>query len=85
MVEHLGGFGMSNHKRMFNSVYQNKRVLITGHTGFKGTWMTFLLKEMGAEVCGFSLAPETTPSHFDLINLKNDIRLNQKTKLMFFS
>jgi len=74
MVEHLGGFGMSNHKRMFNSVYQNKRVLITGHTGFKGTWMTFLLKEMGAEVCGFSLAPETTPSHFDLINLKNDIR-----------
>jgi len=58
---------------MFDNVYRNKKVLITGHTGFKGSWMAFLLKEMGAEICGFSLAPATTPNHFDMLNLENKI------------
>ena len=38
--------------------FQGKRVLITGHTGFKGSWLTFLLKELGAEVAGYALPPD---------------------------
>lgn len=59
---------------MFNDIYRNKKVLITGHNGFKGTWLTFLLKEMGAKICGFSLAPEEKLSHFNMLNLKMDIK-----------
>jgi CDP-glucose 4,6-dehydratase len=39
---------------MFGSIYNGKKVLITGHTGFKGTWLTAWLLELGAEVCGFN-------------------------------
>jgi len=42
---------------MFDKVYKNKRVLITGHTGFKGSWLAIWLKELGADVIGYSLAP----------------------------
>jgi len=65
---------MNNTKKMFDDIYRNKKVLITGHTGFKGTWMSLLLKEMGAKVCGFSLAPESTPNHFNLLNLESNIK-----------
>ncbi|MDA8403004.1 MAG: CDP-glucose 4,6-dehydratase [Desulfobacteraceae bacterium] len=54
---------------LFAGVYRNRKVLITGHTGFKGSWLAFWLRLMGAEVCGYSLAPETNPSHFSLLNL----------------
>lgn len=50
--------------------YSGRRVFITGHTGFKGAWLTFLLKELGANVMGYSLDPATTPSHFDLLQLR---------------
>lgn len=46
------------------SWYRGKRVLVTGHTGFKGAWLTLWLLEMGAEVQGFSLEPPTEPSLF---------------------
>lgn len=59
---------------MFDNIYRNKKVLITGHNGFKGTWMTFLLKEMGAKICGFSLPQRTTPNHFNLLNLQENIK-----------
>jgi CDP-glucose 4,6-dehydratase len=49
--------------------WQGKRVLITGHTGFKGSWLSFWLNNLGAEVCGFSLAPNTSPNLFDGLNL----------------
>lgn len=49
------------------SYFKDKRVLITGHTGFKGSWLTLLLCELGAQVTGFALAPETTPNLFSLI------------------
>ena len=53
--------------------FAGKRVFITGHTGFKGTWLTFLLKELGAEVMGFALPPEPSPSHFEWLNLQSRI------------
>jgi CDP-glucose 4,6-dehydratase len=46
-----------------------RRVLVTGHTGFKGAWLTFWLAEMGAEVSGLALAPATEPNLHDLLGL----------------
>lgn len=54
---------------MFNRIYKNKRVLITGHTGFKGSWLALWLSTMGANVTGYSLPPPTEPNHFDLLDL----------------
>ena len=65
--------------RLFAGIYGGRRVLITGHTGFKGSWLALWLKELGAEVTGFGLAPPTTPNHWDLVrlpitNIRADIR-----------
>jgi len=54
---------------MFSNVYRNKKVLLTGHTGFKGSWLAMWLQELGAEVVGIALPPNTDPSHFDLLKL----------------
>ena len=48
------------------SFFSGRRVLVTGHTGFKGAWLTLWLQQLGAEVTGFALAPPTTPSLFEL-------------------
>lgn len=48
------------------SFWQGKRVFLTGHTGFKGSWLAIWLGRLGAHVTGVSLAPETTPNLFDL-------------------
>ncbi|TCS64989.1 CDP-glucose 4,6-dehydratase [Varunaivibrio sulfuroxidans] len=48
--------------------WENKRVLLTGHTGFKGSWAGLCLADLGAKVTGFSLTPETTPSLFALLD-----------------
>lgn len=45
--------------------WKKKKVLVTGHTGFKGSWLSLMLHVLGAEVCGYSLAPPTTPSLFE--------------------
>lgn len=62
----------------FNNVYENKSVFITGHTGFKGSWLAEWLLKLKAKVTGFSLDPPTEPSHFALTGLSeriaNDIR-----------
>ncbi|ACN98560.1 CDP-glucose 4,6-dehydratase [Sulfurihydrogenibium azorense Az-Fu1] len=60
-------------KDLFNGVYKNKRVLITGHTGFKGSWMALWLKEMGAHIIGYSLDPPTNPSLFETLKLEKEI------------
>jgi CDP-glucose 4,6-dehydratase len=51
------------------SFWQDKKVFITGHTGFKGGWLSFWLWSMGAQVCGYSLAPKTQPNFFEALNL----------------
>jgi CDP-glucose 4,6-dehydratase len=51
----------------FNNAFRGKRVLVTGHTGFKGPWLLAMLDRLGATTLGYSLAPETKPSMFDLI------------------
>jgi len=55
-------------------VFSGRRVFITGHTGFKGSWLAFLLKEVGAEVMGFALPPATKTNHFDLLRLDKKIK-----------
>lgn len=51
--------------------FAGKRVLVTGHTGFKGSWLSFLLTELGAEVMGLALPPPPGPNHFDLLQLQD--------------
>ena len=53
----------------------NRRVLITGHTGFKGSWLALWLSELGARVTGVGLPPETTPNLFTKLKLEQ--RLEQ--------
>ena len=53
--------------------WKNKRVFITGHTGFKGSWLCLWLYKMGAIIGGFSLAPPTKPSLFEEANVSNGI------------
>ena len=72
------------------SFYKDKKILVTGHTGFKGTWLCKILINAGAIVTGYSLEPETSPNLFNLINLKEhmnsvigDIRDLSKLKEVF--
>ncbi len=51
--------------------WQGKRVLLTGHTGFKGSWLAIWLQQLGAEVVGIALAPNTMPNLFDLAHVKS--------------
>jgi CDP-glucose 4,6-dehydratase len=73
------------------SFYKGKKVLITGHTGFKGAWLTQMLLLMGAKVSGISLKPNTEPNLFSILGLEErcvnyfvDIR-NQKDMLDIFT
>ena len=54
--------------------FKNKKVLITGHTGFKGAWLTQILLQFEANVIGYSLEPNTNPNLFNILNLKNNIK-----------
>ncbi len=56
---------------MFHNVYQGKKVLVIGHTGFKGSWLCAWLNKLGAKVYGFSKDIPTSPSHFEILDLKN--------------
>ena len=53
-----------------NDFFKGKKILITGHTGFKGSWLTAVLLQWGAEVTGVSLSPKTQPSLFAILNLE---------------
>ena len=54
---------------LFSGIYKDKTVLVTGHTGFKGSWLVYWLSQMGAKVVGYSLEAPTNPNHFELLNL----------------
>ena len=56
-----------------DAFYKNKKVFVTGHTGFKGSWLTLWLSSMGAQLTGFALNPPTDPSLFDGCGLASDI------------
>lgn len=64
-----GKCGISNMKQF----YKDKKVLVTGHTGFKGSWMSFLLHQLGAKVIGIALAPSTEPALFNILKLDEKI------------
>lgn len=55
------------------SFYKDKKVFVTGHTGFKGSWLCKILANAGAIVTGYSLKPPTTPSLFEIAEIENDI------------
>jgi CDP-glucose 4,6-dehydratase len=59
--------------KLLSNVYKNKTILITGHTGFKGGWLTLWLESMGAKVIGYSLDPPTEPSFFQETGLSSRI------------
>ena len=74
----------------FRAFYKGKRVLLTGHTGFKGSWLAIWLYELGAEVIGVSLEPYTERDNFVLsgigkriVDLRGDIRDGEKMKQIF--
>lgn len=60
---------MSALQQQLTNTFAGKRVFLTGHTGFKGAWLALWLTELGAEVCGYSLEPEQSPSLFDQLEL----------------
>lgn len=72
------------------SFYKDRNILITGHTGFKGSWMSMLLSMLGANVIGYALEPPTNPSLYDLckldekmISIRGDIRDLHHLKQVF--
>jgi CDP-glucose 4,6-dehydratase len=64
----------SDLKNCFGGIYAGKRVLVTGHTGFKGSWLCEWLLRMGAKVTGLALAPPTSPTLFDQLELIGRVR-----------
>lgn len=65
-------------KELFSGCYSGRRVLVTGHTGFKGSWLCLWLSELGADVAGLALAPDTAPAHWPLLGLSavRDLRVD---------
>lgn len=61
---------MSN---LFKNVYKNRKIFITGNTGFKGSWLTTWLLDLGAEIAGYSLEPPTKPNMFEILSLHDQI------------
>ena len=56
---------------LWGGIYEGKTVLVTGHTGFKGAWLSLCLQALGAKVIGFSREPHTTPNLFNLLDLES--------------
>lgn len=70
---HHGKFGRMSSRNVFLKVFNEKTVLVTGHTGFIGTWLCLWLKTLGAKITGYSLEPPTNPSLFETIGLEKEI------------
>ena len=68
---------------MLVDAFHGKTVVVTGHTGFKGAWLTAWLKQLGANVVGIALNPPTSPSHFEVANLAKgmtDLRIDIRNR-----
>jgi CDP-glucose 4,6-dehydratase len=81
---------MTNFENLFKGIYKNKTVLVTGHTGFKGSWLCLWLTKMGANVVGYSLEAPSTPNHIevldlDIVSVIGDIRDQEKLNKTFES
>ncbi len=75
-------------EKLFGGIYTNKTVLVTGHSGFKGSWLAYWLQHMGAKVIGYSLASPTIPSHqgllsMDIVSIEGDIRDTKQLNKVF--
>lgn len=64
---------MTNNLKSLRKFWNGKKVFLTGHTGFKGSWFTIFLNLLGAKVAGYSLRPNTNPNLYDLANLNKEI------------
>lgn len=78
-------------EQFLQSIYKDKRVLVTGHTGFKGSWLSLLLKRLGAEVYGYALEPPTSPSLYEeakvnkiVTSFIGDIRDLKQLQIFFY-
>ena len=71
---HHGNFGNMKTNVNIEKDFRNKIILVTGHTGFIGTWMSLCLHMLGAKVIGYSQKPPTNPSMFETIKIKKDIK-----------
>lgn len=79
-----------NHPLSTSAFFQGKKVLVTGHTGFKGSWLSLWLQSMGAQVLGYALAPPTNPSLFEvaevgkgMVSVIGDIRNPEHLRAVF--
>src|SRR5437870_3755395 len=68
---------MPTHTSELRDFYGGKRVLVTGHMGFKGSWLTLWLGELGAQVYGYSLGPDSTPKLFEEGNIASRMAKHQ--------
>jgi CDP-glucose 4,6-dehydratase len=62
-------------KSLFGGIYKGKRVLVTGHTGFKGSWLAYWLEQLGSDVHGIALDPPTVPNHYEKLGLFMNSRI----------
>ena len=58
---------------MTSVFWKDKRVFLTGHTGFKGSWLSLWLQSLGAEVTGYALKPHTNPNMFEEANVEVEL------------
>lgn len=64
---------LSSYLDLIKNVFGNRKVLVTGHTGFKGSWMCKILKILGADVYGYALNPPTDPALFNIASVEKDV------------
>ncbi|MFA5748438.1 MAG: GDP-mannose 4,6-dehydratase, partial [Candidatus Absconditabacterales bacterium] len=73
-MEDLGIIILNLVRNYMKNFFKGKKILITGHTGFKGAWLSQILLEFGADVVGVSLPVATSPSLFDVLGLEKRTR-----------
>ena len=70
---------------MKNNFWKNKKVFITGHTGFKGSWLVLILNQLGAKITGYALNPISKPNFFDNLKLSRFLEKEYRDDINNFS